>query len=383
MWDMTISQHYTSIVCGCGPAGIMAARYAAVQGPVLLIDTVRLPRNKSCGGMLNEYAQDFIAKQLPEKIPDSILSAPDKIRFRFFDWDRDIRKPTNLTFVNVDRQGFDEWLMRFLPDNVEVKDNTRLIYATQDCEGVTVQLRAADDVNAPVTTFTCDYLVGADGPMGTVRSLLPVSQPQHYKTIQEYLPLVDRLEPYFDCLYARGVGKDYGYGYLIPKGDQCILGSVFFPHTKNAGKLHEKAKMLFSSYYPIETEPTRREAWSAVQVAHEGDIASGFGRILLAGEAGGIFSPTSGEGISFALNSGSLAGTAIALAQDKWTQIGPRDHMSFEESDALKLYRIALDPIVRTISRRLRLFPIINSNWGKYLGGNMPDFVVDYTAHNI
>ncbi len=381
--SMSVSQHYTTVVIGCGPAGTMAARQAARKGPVLMVESMKLPRQKSCGGMLNEYSQAFIKEQLNERIPADIFSSPEWIKFRFFDWDRDIRKPTSLTFANVDRAGFDEWLMHFLPDNVEIVDNMRLTYASQKRDEVTVQLRQADDLDAEVVTVTCEYLIGADGPMTTTRTFLPVPQLQHYKTIQEYLPLTDELEAYFDCLYARGIGEDYGYGYLIPKGNEAVLGSVFFPHSKGVGKLHEKAKMLYSSFYPFETEGTKKEAWSAIQVRNMGDIAGGHGRILLAGEAAGLFSPSSGEGISFAMNSGTLAGVAIARAHEGSTVLGKRDYLTTEESDALRIYRASLEPIKKNIQRRLRMFPVLNSDWGKFIGGTVPNFMVDYTAHII
>lgn len=383
MSTMDMRKHYTAIVVGCGPAGIMAARSAAARGPVLLVDAMKLPRNKSCGGMLNEYAQAFIKDELKAKLPASIISDPAWIRFRFFDWDRNLRRPTTLTFENVERAGFDDWLMQFLPDNVTVCDNTRLIYCTQTRDTVAVQLRPADNAQSTVTAATCDYLIGADGPMTEVRKHIPVSQLKHYKTIQDYLPLKEGIEPYFDCLYARGIGKAYGYGYIIPKEDTAILGSVFFPGSKNVKALHEKALELFSSYYPYELEPRRREAWSAISVVTIDDIVGGYGRVLLAGEAGGIFSPSSGEGISFAMNSGKLAGEAVAQAHENAPLLSTREFVACDQSDALRLYRASLAPIKKNIARRLKLFPVINSDWGKWLGGNMPDKLVDRLAHVI
>ena len=61
----SILQHrYATTVVGAGPAGVMAALHAAERGPVLLVDGSSLPRDKSCGGMLNEYTQEFLAKHL-------------------------------------------------------------------------------------------------------------------------------------------------------------------------------------------------------------------------------------------------------------------------------------------------------------------------------
>ena len=56
-------------------------------------------------------------------------------------------------------------------------------------------------------------------------------------------------------------------------------------------------------------ESVKREAWVALSVRHRATSCRGHGRVLLAGEAGGFMSPTSGEGISYALNTGRLGGS--------------------------------------------------------------------------
>ena len=88
------------------------------------------------------------------------------------------------------------------------------------------------------------------------------------------------------------------------------------------------------------------------------DVAPGAGRVLLAGEAGGFMSPTSGEGISYALRSGMAAGAAIG---------GNRP------GDALDAYRLVRSrEMSADIRRRLRWLPVMESPTGKYVAGFMP-----------
>ncbi len=376
------TQHYTTLVVGAGPAGAMCAAEAAARGPVLLVDAFTLPRDKSCGGMLNEYAQAFLHERFGE-IDARLLSEPQRINFRFFDWDRDLRKATTLSFVNVERCLFDDWLLHTLPDAVEVRGATRLVALTQTDEGVEALLRPADDASAAPVRVTCDYLVGCDGPRSTVRRCLPVPQVALYRTLQDYLPLEKPLEPFFDCVYARGLGDAYGYGYVVPKGKLAIVGSVFYPGSRHVREVHERALDMYRSFYPYAAHSEKREAWTAAQVKNAADIVTGQRRVLLAGEAGGLFSPSSGEGISFALNSGARAGKAIAHAREGATVLGKRAHASWDESEALRLYRASMQPIVANIMRRLRYFPVLDSDLGKDLARFAPDALVDFVAHRI
>ena len=71
----------------------MAALDAAAAGDVLLVDSSHLPRDKSCGGMLNEYAQEFLGDV--GRVPDDIMLSPRYVNFRYHDWDRGIRSRPN------------------------------------------------------------------------------------------------------------------------------------------------------------------------------------------------------------------------------------------------------------------------------------------------
>lgn len=369
---LELKSHYATIVVGAGPAGVMTSVYASALGDVLLVDAMSMPREKSCGGMLNEYAQAFL-KSVGE-IPADVISDPEWINFRFYDWDRKIKKATSLRFMNVDRVKFDDWMMSMLPGNVTVLSKTRFTGLKQDDEKVTATFRSAESPNGPEFTVEADYLVGCDGPRSSVRRSLPVTQLKLYKTLQEFLPADGELEPYFDCLYSRNIGENYGYGYLIPKDGMAIIGSVFFPGSKNCLEAHEAAIAEYRTRYHYGYEQLRpREAWTAVKVNKVSDVVGGIGRVLLAGEANGIMSPSSGEGISFAMNSGKLAGLAIAT-QGK--------HRNAADS-VLENYKTSLKPIKNCINRKLKYFPIINSRFGKWMGGNSPAFLVDAVAHRI
>lgn len=350
----TPTHTYTTIVAGAGPAGVMAAYHAAAKGSVLLVDASVLPRDKSCGGMLNEYTQAFLAPF--GTMPESILLDPRWVNFRYHDWDRSILKPTELRFLNVDRKGFDEWLVSLLPDNVTVAGATSVIGYEQNAAGVSVRLKS-DNAEE---TVACAYLIGADGPRSTVRRSLGVGSVATYVTLQDFCRIDGPIEPYFDCIYMRDIGDSFAYAYVVPKGELAIVGSVFYPKTKRPHEKHEQVLEILRGRLPLGAAE-KREAWVALSVRDASDVLRGTGRVLLAGEAGGFMSPSSGEGISYALNTGRLAGQAVAESAD---------------GAALAQYTASTNHIAHNIRRKLKWLPFMESRVGKYLAGFVPTSVV-------
>ena len=354
MSHSSLQHRYATIVAGAGPAGVMAAFHAAARGPVLLVDGSILPRDKSCGGMLNEYTQEFLSNF--GEMPTSMTLDPRWVNFRYHDWDRRILKPTELRFLNVDRRAFDDWLVSLLPESVTVLGSTAVTGFEQDVSEVRVALQTSDGER----TVACDHLVGADGPRSTVRRKLGVGSASTYVTLQDFCLIEGPVEPFFDCIYMRDIGDSFGYAYVVPKGDVAIVGSVFYPKTKRPHEKHEQVLTRLRQKLPLGAS-TKREAWIALSVRQPGDVVRGRGRVLLAGEAGGFMSPSSGEGISYALNTGSLAGTAIAASG--------RD-------GALASYEATTRHIADNIARKLRWLPFMESGAGKYLAGFVPTPIV-------
>jgi flavin-dependent dehydrogenase len=353
---------YDSVVAGAGPAGVMAAYHAARRGSVLLLDASPLPRDKSCGGMIHALTRDALAPY--GSIPDAIVLEPRSVNFRYVDWDRKVSKPTELTFLNVDRAGFDAWLVSLLPGDVEVAGGTALTAVAQDGDGVRVTVRSADGD----LTIACANLVGADGARSAVRRALGASAGSNYVTLQDYLTLDGELPPFFDCIYARSLGDSFGYGYVMPKGAVAVVGSVFYPKTKRPWELQERFIDILRAQMPQLGASVKREACAALYLRSAADIVPGSGRVLLAGEAGGFMSPTSGEGISYAVRSGILAGSAIAASAP---------------ADALTAYVASTAPLRRDILRRLRWLPFMESALGKRIGGITPTWLVSRITEGL
>jgi flavin-dependent dehydrogenase len=342
------------MVAGAGPAGVLAALHAAERGPVLLADASSLPRSKSCGGMLHELS---LATLKPYgTVPDHIVSEPRTVHFRYNDWDRRILKKTDLAFLNVSRSGFDDWLVGLLPENVEIVGRTSVTGFSQDDSAVTVELRGPD---GPLSV-TADLLIGADGARSQVRRTLGIRDSASYVTLQDFVELEGQIEPVFDCIYMRDVGDAFAYAYVVPKDGLALIGSVFYPRTKRPWEKQEQVISSLRERMPQLGRQLDRESAAALYVRSPDDILHGAGRVLLAGEAGGFMSPTSGEGISYALRTGRDAGIAA----------------SGDPASALTHYTGLTAPVTADLRRRFRWLPLMESRVGKYLAGFVPTPIV-------
>lgn len=355
--------HYDTVVAGAGPAGVMAAYEASRRGDVLLVDSSALPRDKSCGGMLHGITQEFLARF--GEVPDDIVLSPRHVHFRYVDWDRGIRRETSLRFINVDRAGFDDWLLKtIVPGDVEIVESCGIETFAQDGEGVFVELKGSDGPLA----VSCNNLIGADGARSAVRRGLGVGSVATYVTLQDYVELNGEIEPFFDCVYMRGIGDEFAYTYIVPKGDCAAIGSVFYPKSKRPYEKQDQILDILRAQMPQLGRSVKREAAAALYVRTGDDTIPGVGRVLLAGEAGGFMSPTSGEGISYALETGLQAGLAVA-------EHGPLE--------ALGVYRAATRSLHRDIRRRLRWLPVMESPVGKYVAGMVPPSLVDRVTQGL
>lgn len=354
--------HYRTIVVGAGPAGILAAYHAAPAGPTLLLEAGPIPRYKSCGGMLHAHTRRTLGQYAP--IPDDIVLDPETVLFRFHDWDRKIKKVTSLELLNVDRALFDEWLLSILPASVEIAASCKVRSLEQSADKVTITVRAGqDDV-----TLTCDNLIGADGGRSRVRRDLGVANTAQYVTLQDFCHLEGPIEPFFDCIYIRGIGEEYAYTYVVPKGDVADIGCVYYPRSKQPWHMQDEIVGILRRSMPALGETVAREACTALYVRSVDDVTAGSGRVLLAGEAGGFLSPTSGEGISYAVNTGRLAGLAVA---------------ENDPEHAVAAYRSATAAIRLNIGRKFRWLPMMESGIGKYVAGFMPRPLVSRITHGL
>lgn len=347
--NMPRRDSYRTVVVGAGPAGALAALRAASAGPVLLVDASPLPRHKSCGGMIHALAERVLARH-GLRI-DSAVREPERVRFRFLDWDACVVKPCSLVFHNVDRDAFDMLLLDALPSSVEVVAPCTALDVAQDDDGCTVTL----DAGGCRIDVRCALVIGADGARSAIRRAM-TGRTKPYVALQDIVELRRPLGPFFDCIYSSRTGPGHAYSYVVPKDGHALVGSIFYPGTPRPHEQHDAILEELRVRTRAIGESVAREASAAASVRSPRDVLAGAGRVLLAGEAGGFLSPTSGEGISYALRTGQVAGAAA----------------TGDPRLALDAYRRALRPLTRQIRFKLAVLPLMESSAGRTLARTLP-----------
>lgn len=322
-------EQYDLLIAGGGPAGSVLAKTAGKRMKVLIAEArdCHLPigsaREKSCGGMLNLSAQKALAA-LSLPLPGEVLQSPQVFAVRAIDFDTNQERYYQKQYVNINREAFERWLLAeaLMSRGVELEDRTQVTEFTPYDEWVEVTLRSADGGSRKVRT---KFLAGADGGASLVRRRLeerysgpdePRYPIRRYASLQQWFEIGEEL-PYYAAFFDQRV-TDY-YSWMIPKGTRVILGTAISEGKNVRGRFQYLKRRVNASGFDLR-EPVREQGAVLLRPYGPGSVHLGKGRVFLAGEAAGLISSSSEEGISYALNSGAALGEAL-LSSHKSAEI--------------------------------------------------------------
>lgn len=299
---------YDVIIIGAGPAGASLARTLDSNLKVLLVDKRMMDSEptkliKNCGGLIAPDAQKALAS-FGISIPKSVLVSPQMFSVETLDFDNDMVRTYQRHYINVDRERYDRWLVSLCANHIKTSFNSRCtkIEKTEELFKVTLLQNGAKQ------TYTTKIIVGADGANSKVKKdLMPPSAIKRYISIQEWFKNTDELNQ-FVAMFDQEI-SDF-YSWIIPKDDYIIFGSAI-EEGKDATTYHNLQKKKLEKYGYKLDNPIKKEGCYLLRPESAKDICLGDGRIALIGEAAGLISPTSAEGISYAMISGCMLGDAI------------------------------------------------------------------------
>ncbi len=301
---------YDIIIIGGGPSGATLARMLDEKYKVLLIDKRNLNDetnfkcSKCCGGLLAPDAQKVLA-QFGLGLPKDVIVGPQMFSVRSIDIDNNIQKYYQRHYINVDREKFDRWLISLIPKNVELM--TSCVFKGYLEMENNIEIEVFNRGKAE--KLSTKILVGADGAASKVRRMTfeDDKSPDLYISIQEWYETTKE-SPHFISVFDEEV-TDF-YSWVIQKENRTILGAAILDYPNANEKFQILVNRLKEKGYKFEKRVKREGAW-IMRPRSLKQINLFKGNVALIGEAGGFISPSSAEGISYALKSGSILADCI------------------------------------------------------------------------
>ncbi|MFW9868229.1 MAG: NAD(P)/FAD-dependent oxidoreductase [Candidatus Thorarchaeota archaeon] len=299
-------QLYDLTVIGGGPAGATCARIAANAGlDVVLLEKAIHPRSKPCGGAIGPYALRIldldISSVIDRTFHAAIVHTPAGKNV--------VLTSQELTGHLVKRDRFDAYLLQKAKDaGVEVIEGKEVVGIEQLRKGI--RALAVGD------SYKSHFLVGADGVNGISAKELGVRTKWRPEDValcyQADVPMnqddvtrtmtTHNSEPVIELYFGL---VPWGYAWCFPKRESYSIG------VGCRMDMSEQLKLAWIKHIErierdkgVELDVSR----TSFRVPLGGRVDRCIGRrSMLVGDAAGLVSPLTGEGVSFAIQSGAIA----------------------------------------------------------------------------
>jgi len=342
---------YDIAIIGAGPAGSTLARLLSGKYRVLLVDRRELlspPQENSsikmCGGLLAPDAQKMLAS-LGLGLPHCVLTGPQIFVVRAIDLQQKLERYYQRAYLNIDRELFDRWMVSLAGSTVDIHAGVRFHSFERDKTGFRIQLLK----NGRKYAVSAKVLIGADGASSRVRKqAFPDSlMPARYISIQEWFAADGDL-PFFSAMFDPEI-TDF-YSWIIPKGGSLILGAALLADNHPAAKF-SLLKQKLTDYGFTFGESICTKGTFLLRPSKSSHICTGRGSIALVGEAAGWISPSSAEGISYALKSAISLAKALILDYNRFQEFYQADSRWMARDILLKNVksRVMYNPLLRKI----------------------------------
>jgi len=337
---------FDTAIIGGGPAGATLARLLAERGlNIALIDRKKNDPDaggfqKPCGGLLADDAQVSLARQ-GLALPNTVLAAPQLFSVRTIDFFTEKERTYRRCYINMNRHRFDLWLKSLVPASVTILDEASAQQFSRNADGI---FEISVLVNGQKKILRAKTIVGADGAASLVRrTLFPQREIRGYTAIQEWFA-DEQPENVYACFFDERLTDCYGWA--LPKDGKLVFGAAF--PKKNAARAYETFRDRAKKFgFNLET-PVKKEACLVLRPEKFSDFTLGddSGAFLI-GEAAGMISPSSLEGLSYAMDSAEILADILAEAIPFEAEMLPA---------LAKIYR------ERTLGLRLKLLSKILKN---------------------
>lgn len=297
---------YDIIVIGGGPAGAnFARRINSKKYRVCLIDGSDEAHPKPCGGLISPDAQAVLAKY-HISLPKELLVSPQLFSVRTIDLENGLTKHYKRNYLNVNRHDFDRFFLKMVPSSVAIIKAKCINISYLNGE---FQLTLKE--NSRLFNLSAKQIVGADGASSIVRKIFFKNKPvEKYIAIQQWFS-AQNINPYYSCLFDNSTSKSCSWIFF--KDDWFIFGGAFEKKGCREAFEKQKQKLIVLGLASEETlsSPVKTEACEVLRPHAAYGVCCGSKACYLLGEAAGFISPSSLEGISYALTSSEMLAQAM------------------------------------------------------------------------
>ncbi|MEA5040439.1 MAG: FAD-binding protein [Clostridiaceae bacterium] len=289
-------------VVGLGPAGAILTSLLPKRFSVAAFDRKGSGWRKPCGGLLAPDAQKALAS-LGLTLPRELLVDPQIFSVRTVDLQSGLQRHYQRFYLNLDRARFDSWLRSLVPAHVEVHDDCHVTAVVPEDGGWRIEYREANELYS----LHSKYVIGADGANSAVRrAICPDAHIRNYVAIQQWFE--DRHpRPFYSCIFDPEATDCYSWS--ISKDGSFIFGGAY--PAEHCRDRFEMQKRRLSELGFLFGAPLKTEACLVLRPAHASQLCPGKNGAFLIGEAAGLISPSSLEGVSWALRSAMLLRDAL------------------------------------------------------------------------
>lgn len=293
------------IVIGAGPTGAAAAKILADNGmKVLIVERMKLPRYKSCSGVLIKKTMSLTEKIFSQKVPLEVMCTPTDNHGMIFTNDKGKEFKFEQEGLNVWRSSFDNWLtQKAVEAGAELRDCTAAVSCESTDEYVNVSLRSDKQYAEQAR-----YVIDCEGVTSVVKNKILGTKPELITTFQTFNEGSINLDKHYFYAYLQPELSEYDAWFNV-KDEMLVLGVAVKDTSKISLYYDSFITYMKEKHQLVINKTIKQERWLMPHIKHGCNIDYGTGRVFFAGEAAGFLNPM-GEGISAGIESGS----AIALA---------------------------------------------------------------------
>ena len=256
---------YDVIVIGAGPTGATAAKALADSGlKVLIVERMKLPRYKSCSGVLIKKSMDLVQQYFGKAVPASAMCTPNDNHGMILTDDNGKAYTFEQEGLNVWRSSFDNWLTeKAVEAGAELRDCTSAISCEQSAEHI--ELRLHFD-----RTYTekARYVIDCEGVTSVIKRKTLGTSPEFITTFQTFNEGKINLDPHYFYAYLQPELSENDAWFNV-KDEMLVLGGC--------GQRYEQNTALLRQFHSIYAGKSRACNHQNDQAGTLADAANPFG----------------------------------------------------------------------------------------------------------